>query len=85
MHDFTIVREGLNVRFVLDGALVATSPVASALPATSIGFTFTKDYPGINLPMAPMHVDRVEVGPIPSVSSSAALLSAVIFARRRRS
>ncbi|MCH7792047.1 MAG: hypothetical protein IID31_07195 [Planctomycetes bacterium] len=81
MYDFTILRSGGDIHFLLDGQLVVTLPAVVGAPAARITLIFLEPFPRPG-PGA-FHVDLIQVVP-PPASLVVLVLSGLGLLRRRR-
>jgi hypothetical protein len=83
LHEFTMMRTGSQMSFLLDGIPLATLAHPGAAQGVRwVRLGFEVEYPG-GLPMAPMMVDRVSVIPAPT-QSLLTLIALGVCTRRRR-
>ncbi len=83
VHEFSLIRQGAQIQFGLNGATVATLPAAVGQPLAQIQIGFDVAYPG-GIPMSPLMVDRVSVVPTPASSTVVLTALSLALLRRRR-
>ena len=84
LHEFTMMRTGSQMTFLVDGISLATLPHPGADQGVRwVRLGFEVEYPG-GLPMVPMSLDRVSVVPAPA-QTLLTLIALGVCTRRRKS